>query len=95
MKYLGEIAMKIDGEEIIAIESDEGILCPSCWIQKTKDNTDDYTIYYYITNEQAMDFIGEDYEVCRECGFPIGGVLLSDLIYNGNNYEKNLLNTYR
>ena len=67
--------MEIDGEEVIAVESDEGILCPSCWLQKSKENPNDDTINYYITNEQAMDVIGEDYEACSECGCPIGGVL--------------------
>jgi hypothetical protein len=68
--------MKIKGEEVIAVESEAGILCPSCWIQKNEDNPDDDTIDYYITSEQAMDFIGEDPALCNECGCPIGGSLV-------------------
>ena len=83
--------MEIDGEEVIAVESDEGILCPLCWLQNTKENSDDDTIDYYITSEQAMDFIEED-EVCNECGCPIRGTLF-DLINHGSNDEKNRLNT--
>ncbi len=67
--------MEFDGEEIIAVETDEGILCPSCWLQNNKENPGDDTIDYYITSELAMDFIGEDYEACSECGCPIVRVL--------------------
>ena len=68
--------MRINGEEIIAVESDAGFLCPSCWLQKTTDDPDDDTIDYYITKEQAIDLIGKDEEVCNECGCPIGGYVL-------------------
>lgn len=80
--------MVIDGEEVIAIETDKGILCPSCWLQKNMENPDDDVTDYYITREQATDFIGEDYEACSECGCPIGGSTLSDLIGCNNEIDQ-------
>ena len=57
--------MRVNGEEIIAVESDDGLLCPSCWLQKTKDNPNDNSTDYYFTPEQGMDLA---YEMCNECG---------------------------
>ncbi|MFC1607859.1 hypothetical protein ACFL47_07800 [Candidatus Latescibacterota bacterium] len=69
--------MKVNGEEIIAAESDEGLFCTSCWLQKTKDNQHDIVSDHFFTIEQEMDLI---YELCNECGCQIGGAVLFDSI---------------
>ena len=86
--------MKIDGEEVTAVECDSGVLCISCWLQKDMDDPDDNSINYYITNDQAMDFISDGYETCNECGCPLWGIMSLDMMNYGSNNEKNQFDNY-